>query len=303
MRKRPILYALFLVVILMSSCIKDDMDDCPPPVYSLYFSYKGDGTKEIFLEKEKSVNLYIYDDKEVFVRAVTLNQDDLKRKQGIDLDLPYGKYKIVCWGNVDKNSQMTQSTSLDSLAVGAPAYFKKERITTNDSLYYATKDINIIRGNYVIDTVKFKSAHIKMQIVLSNLDQATITRSNITKSVSSDPNLSIEIGNLKPTVTFKENYSKEKVSYYPLLTIDNSKHEVEANFNVLRFNDDNDVFINIRNSETNDIIYSLSVMQFMRKYGISEDGKNEVPIRIRFSFRGFAIAVEPWGEEEIKPGV
>lgn len=302
MRKRTILYILLFVTVLQTACIKEDMDNCPSPSHSLYFSYKGDGTREMFLEKERCVNLFVYDDNEAFVKEIVLNQYDLSKKQGVDLDLPQGKYKVVCWGNIDKNTQITGSSFLRDMSVGAPAYFNKERITTNDSLYYGTKEISITTNGYKVDTVNFKSAHTKMQIVLANLDQ-TAAQSDIVKLGSSDPVLSIEVGNLNPTISFDEVYSDEKASYYPSLIYNKDKKEAYTNLNVLRFKDQNDIYIHVRNSNTDEIVYTLSLMEFMKKYGISQERKNEVPMRIRFLFKGITIAVEPWDEEEITPGV
>ena len=59
MKKAIILYILLLVTV--TGCIKENLDDCET---TLYFSYLGDGTKEIFPQKIEKVDtirtMYLY---------------------------------------------------------------------------------------------------------------------------------------------------------------------------------------------------------------------------------------------------
>ena len=52
MKKAIILYILLLVTV--TGCIKENLDDCET---TLYFSYLGDGTKEIFPQKIEKVDM------------------------------------------------------------------------------------------------------------------------------------------------------------------------------------------------------------------------------------------------------
>lgn len=61
--KAIILYILLLVTV--TGCIKENLDDCET---TLYFSYLGDGTKEIFPQKIEKVDMYIYNQNNVFVQ-------------------------------------------------------------------------------------------------------------------------------------------------------------------------------------------------------------------------------------------
>lgn len=92
MRKLIILYSILLAVIL-PGCIKEDLEDC---YTTLYFSYLGDGTQEIFPDKIGKVNLYVYNESGGFVQKIILDKEDLRKKQGITLNLPSGKYEVVC---------------------------------------------------------------------------------------------------------------------------------------------------------------------------------------------------------------
>ena len=76
-----------------------------------------------------------------------------------------------------------------------------------------------------------------------------------------------------------------------------------ADFNVLRFNDDNDVYVNLYNNETNQLIYNLDLKDFMQRNQITVDGINEAFVGIRFRVNGLSVTVTPWEEESIKPGM
>lgn len=165
MKKAIILYILLLVTV--TGCIKENLDDCET---TLYFSYLGDGTKEIFPQKIEKVDMYIYNQNNVFVQKTVLNRKELNRQRGTTLNLPSGQYHIICWGNSLNDTRINEGSSLQNNLVGAPHYFTKELISTNDSLYFGEREITIVNESYKVDTVYFSSAHIKMQIELEGLD-------------------------------------------------------------------------------------------------------------------------------------
>lgn len=275
----------------MPGCIKEDLDDC---FRSLYFSYLGDGTQEIFQQKIGKVTLYVYDENENLVRTIELNKEELKN-QKCDLDLPIGKYHIVCWGNPYAETQINRSSNLETAILGTPQYFSRETITTNDSLYFGTKDVAIEDYDFEVDTVRFSSAHIKMRVDLTGLENE--------KMPDGSSPVYLEMGNLSPTADFKMNFSTGNETYYPVSSFNSATLDFTSRFNVLRFNDDNTVYFNLVNKETNQIIYSLNLKDFMSENQISVNGINEVLIGIRFRFNGATVTVNPWDEVEIRPGM
>ena len=153
MKKAIILYILLLVTV--TGCIKENLDDCET---TLYFSYLGDGTKEIFPQKIEKVDMYIYNQNNVFVQKTVLNRKELNRQRGTTLNLPSGQYHIICWGNSLNDTRINEGSSLQNNLVGAPHYFTKELISTNDSLYFGEREITIVNESYKVDTVYFSSA-------------------------------------------------------------------------------------------------------------------------------------------------
>lgn len=281
-----------LLVVLATGCIKEDLDSCDT---NLIFRYFGDGTKDIFPEKIEKVDLYVYSENGALIETIGLDQGDLRRYQGTPLNLPAGKYRVVCWGNTKNDTRINQAMALNTALVAAPHYFTREIITTNDSLYICSRDIEIFQDASNTDTVYFSSSHIKMYLELDGLEDAVWTD-------GTSP-IEIEVGNLSPTVDFAKTFSKENVSYRPIVKKEENTPGYKSRFNVLRFNDKNSIYINLVSKETNKTIYTLNLKDFMQYNQISVDGINEVTIGIRFRFNGTSVTVQPWDEEVIKPGL
>lgn len=287
------LFCFLLLTTLSFSCIKEELDLCGT---SLYFSYTGDENREIFPDKIGKVNLFVYNINDALVETIELNQNDLKRQQGTYLNLPDGQYKIVCWGNPYTDTQINSPSTRGLATVASPHYYTREIITTNDSLYIGTKKIEVYNNRTNEDTVHFSSSHIKMQIEITGKDNFNMTKAN------SMP-ISIEVGNLNPTVDFDKHFKKESISYFPLIAPKENTTDYISRFNVLRFEDENDISVKLVSNETNDTLYTLNLQQFMKENRISVNGKNEILIGIRFRFNGTEIIVTPWKEEDIRPGI
>lgn len=285
------LYILLLVTV--TGCIKENLDDCET---TLYFSYLGDETKEIFPQKIEKVDMYIYNQNNVCIQKAVLNRKELGRQRGTTLNLPSGQYHVVCWGNSLNDTKINEGSSLKNNIVGAPHYFTKELITTNDSLYFGEREITITNEGYRTDTVHFSSAHIKMRIELEGLDAVNNTRAAVSP-------ISIEVGNLSSTVDFTKMFSNERISYYPLVNFDSGIQKFGAKFNVLRFNNDNEVYLRLHDNQTNKELYTMQLKDFMKENNITVEGINEATVGIRIRFNGTAVTVKPWDEEVIRPGL
>lgn len=287
------IFCLFLLSALFAGCIREDLEPCNT---FLYFSYLGDENREIFPDKIGKVNLYVYNVNDALVETITLEQNDLSIRRGIELNLPDGLYKVICWGNSFADTQINNPSVRGLASVAAPRYFTGETISTNDSLYVGIKDIEIDTSRSSEDTVYFNSAHIKMQIEILGAGNLKLTKSD-------NAPFSIEIRNLSSTVNFNRNFSKEQISYQPSVSANEEMTGYISRFNVLRFEDENNIVISLNDNDTQATLYALDLQQFMKENGIFVNGKNEVLIGIRFRFNGMAITVTPWNEENIKPGI
>lgn len=273
---------LLMIAALFTSCFDEDTDDCPADSYPLYFSYKGDIDTDIFQSKIESVNLYIYNLDNTLVKSMLVAKSDLALFQGAYLNLPVGKYNIVCWGNITALSSVKQENNSQSAELAHPNYYTATNIESNDSLYYGNYTIDILPKSEKKDTVHFIGSHIKFKI--------NIYRTNNTT------NYIVRVNNLLPTYNFAMQSLQNPISYYPTTT-DNSTYR----FNILRIKDDNAVTIDIVDPLSNNIIYTLSLKDYMIQYGISVENKNEASITVNFSATNIGIIVLPWNGENLYP--
>ncbi len=90
-----------IVLIALSSCIKDDMDDCPEPgpsKVSLSFDYTYNvKDADAFASEVKNINVYAFDENGKFFDSYIENSDKFKTGHTMDITgLKDGKYTFVC---------------------------------------------------------------------------------------------------------------------------------------------------------------------------------------------------------------
>ena len=65
-----------LVLVLPSSCIKEDFDDCNN--VTIYFQYLADGDKDVLYQYMSKVDLYVFDEDGHILGVGHYTQDELK---------------------------------------------------------------------------------------------------------------------------------------------------------------------------------------------------------------------------------
>ena len=160
-------YVLFimLTVEMLGGCIEEDLSDCE--VFSrnvLTLSYKGDGTTEIFNEKIENVVMYVFDQNEQLVTTKELTKEEIARRLVIVPELSPAIYRVICFGNLMKCQVNDLACGdCDKMYCAAPEYFKKETISGNDSLYYASLEL-IVTEEDQNQTLVFTSSHYKVSM-------------------------------------------------------------------------------------------------------------------------------------------
>lgn len=287
--------AVLLLSGLMYGCIyQDDLVPCEEENGAiLFFEYFGDGQQDIFQDKIEEVTLYIYDNyDDSLVETIILSSEQL-RQQKVVLDLPPGSYHAVAWGNYLDQTQTESTASASTAILGVAGYFRDEMVTTNDRLYFGKTDFTIPANGTVTSTVDFSSAHIKMV-----LDLADLRSSAITEGVSP---IKFRMSELSPTVDFNGVFSDNKIPYYPSTALEGD--DFVARFNTLRFEDINNIQIDLFYVNSTEPMYTLNLADYMAAHSITVDGINEITIGIRFVFTGTTVVVERWVESEITPGL
>lgn len=300
--KRSKLY-LMLLPLLFGGCIKEYLDECPVLTDNvrLDFVYKGDGTDDILLSMVNSVNTYVYDARGDKVLDTVLYRPELEKYRGVSLTLGAGEYRIVCWGNISDNSEVSGADNYATAAVHHPFYTAGGRVPTNDPLYHAVCETLSVAsdGGSVTQTMQFRSAHIDMEIYVRG------------GNVSSQALPVIEVTNLYPEYDFamKPTYllrdtGYNTATYYPVCTYDTGKNAAVAIFSALRFASDDPVEIVLREEDGGEPIHVLALRDFLSSNDIRVEDVQECRIPVQISFNrdlSVDITIPEWETPDVKP--
>ena len=242
---------------LAGGCIRENMDDCKGKV-TLRFRYVGDGTTDIFPEKIEHVTMYVYSIADGSLAAIQKYDDNaLAAYQGADVMLFPGRYEVVCWGNA-----LDETTINEGEKIAANGYFENTDIATNDPLYYGTIEIEVpetlVENNYICD---FVCSHVKFRVRVEGFDQTTMGVP------------SLELTQLASFTDFDNVPSdEERCSYHPVLAAgyDGEQTVYTAEFNTLRFNDDNDIMLRLHSESF--FCHSFMIPSFSGIFPIAAEG-------------------------------
>lgn len=278
---------------LLVGCIKDNPSrDCPPDKgnVNLHFVYYGDGEDDVFARKISHVDLFVYDETQ---QAVIEERCD---QSSYNLNLPKGRYRIVCWGNVsDKTTIYTpQRTRTD---------FVKSYITTAlhekegmDALYYAPRDIS--QSLYIEvgeeesnHNIEFRSGHIVLKAFFKGYrkgDSPHFIAKNISSEYDFDMNMGGEI------INYKGRPAPVKVGEEELLMIE---------YRLPRLENENDVILVVADSGSGEEIYEMDFTDFLLENNIDITSNQEVEVELLFEFKsiGVVVKVPDWGNVPVVP--
>lgn len=106
-----------ITLMSLSSCINDDMDDCPSPAkskVSLSFDYTYNvKNADAFAEEVKNINVYVFDENGKFFDSYIESKDKFEKGHTMDItDLKDGKYTFVC---LARDRQLTTRADGDEM--------------------------------------------------------------------------------------------------------------------------------------------------------------------------------------------
>jgi len=303
--KKDVILFLLLITGMLTGCIKDNMDDCHRS-YTLLFRYTGDGTTDIFRQKVTKVDLYVYNaETKQLVETYTVDRAALEQLQGITFDnLAPGNYEAVCWGNAGEHSLVDKCENKEQGSIASPEYYGGTSIATNDELYHAVKSFTISRAwEDVKETCDFTCAHINLKVRMEGFENMFFP---LTKGTSDTCPVGLRMTSLAGCCHFNGEPSETLVTYTPE-TVRSAESETayEAVFCTLRFEDENDIELQLINPATSEPFHTLSMEKYLADNNLSVVDKQEVElsILIRFENGGVGITVQPFKEEDIHPGL
>ena len=237
---------LLLPVLLLTSCINENYDDCP---LILHFSYDN------FPSHINSVNVSLFDASGIVVENRQIDKAALLNSQSAAFSLPVGVYTAVCWGNAFDNTKIALS-SLTESRVSHPDYNTDALIATEDSLYFGRVDgIAIREGFRAEETVSFVPAHITINVTVNGLSDAKIMVSNLN-----------ELYDFTQTAI-----SPIKSTFYPVCVT--SGNVTTATTDVYRFSNDTPIVVDVISDSS--IRTSIALDEYINSHPtlVLEDGK------------------------------
>lgn len=280
---------------LLTGCIREDRSDCTCDVL-LSFIYMGDGDDDIFPEKIDQVNMYVYSAADNSLAGeYVFDKDALTAEQGAHLHLFPGNYRIVCWGNMFENTQVEKTYS--EAKVAEPVWFKSDSYTGTDPLYFSDVEISVPESlQDVTETCEFESSHIDMYVKLKGFKGAM---------GQSGEEVAVNVSHTGcPAYTdFFNVPAAEKCEVMPEI-IDDPEDEDSyiMQYNVLRFTEDEATSLILTNSADGNEIYTVSIPDFIDRYEVEVDGKQEAAVAIQITLGPVGVEVVEWNIEDVFPG-
>lgn len=276
---------------LSSGCIREDRSDCTCDVL-LSFVYTGDGTSDIFPEKIDKVSLYVYSAGDNSLAGTyEFDKSDLTALQGAHIRLVPGDYRIVCWGNAADRTHV--HTVYDGAHVAEPAHLSPGlSFNGTDDLYFSDLEVTVPETLVDVSGVcEFESSHIDMYVKLRGFKNALPTTVKLTHTGC-------------PEYTdFFNSPSSDKCDVEPVIMDDpEEENSYLLVYNVLRFTESEDTDIVLTTADDGREFYRLSVPEFVDRYGIDVDGKQEARVAIIITLGPTGVDVSEWNIEDVDPG-
>lgn len=307
-RLKNIVWTMLLVPVLVTSCIKDDLDDCHN--VTIYFQYLADGDKDVLYQYMDKVDLYVFDESGHILGVGTYNQDQLSSFSAVpSFKLKPGKrYKVVAIGNAYDHTQVVNlesETSFDNIYIQSPYWGVPDPVINHDDNYMGQKEFVMPEGNLVMhrDTVTLYSSHVDVDIEITGLP-APQTRGEMPISVR------FEHSNAQTSFNNEINLD-EKGTCYPELIYDEARGCYRTDDLALFRMDHNGQLdpdfceheLVVADAEGNELIRG-SVYNFVtrnREYVDITKQEAYLPIEINFIETNVTIKLPSWYVEDIEP--
>lgn len=306
------IFPFLLFLLLLSGCIKEDMDDCKGSI-SLDFSYTADGNTQVFNEYIGTVDLYVFDAEGRYVYTRRLEGGELQSRRTV-LDLKPGHYHIVGVGNLGEKDQV-RGLTLDRYADLTQTVVAHKAETENadgnptgdDALYMGAVDVEVTASGDASRTVEFHNRHINMVVEVVG---AARDEEQATQAVPAWNQLGIKWTNLPSETDLAEgrvggplcDYEPSPGQY------DEVERKLTSALNVMRFDrleQGTRSRLVVTNLITGATIETVDVMEFITDNHIDLD-REEVTIGVLIVIsKDGEISVElpDWVIEEVKPGL
>lgn len=298
-----------LVLVLPSSCIKEDFDDCNN--VTIYFQYLADGDKDVLYQYMSKVDLYVFDEDGHILGVGHYTQDELKNFAAVpSFKLKYGKrYKVVAVGNAYDHTQVVNlesATDFEEIYIQSPYWGVPDPVTNHDDNYLGQKEfvMPVQEGVMYRDTVTLYSSHVDIDIEITGLPAPTR---------ADDLPINVRIENSNAQTSFNNNINlSEKGTCYPELIYDAEKGCYRTDdFALFRMDHDGELDescceheLVLSTADGTELIRGKLYNFIKRNEEYIDVTKQEayLPIEINFIETDVTIKLPAWYVEDIEPG-
>lgn len=299
--------ALFSAFMCLTGCIRENIDDCETPV-DLEFQYFGNGIVDIFPDRIDSVLMYVYElPSGRLHQTMEISREELAVRQGADLRLIPGDYRIVCWGNAGEGSAI----DTEGHVITSSEYAGGDVPSGIEELYFGTVDLNVPQTlRAVRETVVYEASYIMMKVELlgfAALRSAGVLAMYNGENSAADATVSLTHGNHSALIDFTNTPSDEVTDYVPVL-YDHPDEDASyvADYLVPRFDNGTEARLSIVRNDNGEAIYDRPLSDIMDDLDITVDERNEQMVNIRFRLAQsedgeLTIDVIGWNTEIVFP--
>ena len=282
----------------LSSCVREDFDDCYS-INKLILSYKGDGTTEIFPDKICRVEMFVFDAENKCVNSSILSQAQVTSRTVVLPSLKPGEYRIICLGNThDTKIDNITSGDFNQMRFAAGNYFTRTEITGNDSLYYASTSYTIkpftARVEENVQTVEFASSHYDLSVEVAGIPAPELRAETYP---------ALQISGVAPVTNFENQVTEETTDYLLETEYEPENKQLTARTNIMRHENHDEVTVRVISSQTGAPLAEVNLGEFLAANPAIDCSKHEVliPIRIEFIAGSVSISLPQWYVEQVKP--
>ena len=299
--------ALFSAFMCLTGCIRENIDDCETPV-DLEFQYFGNGIVDISPDRIDSVLMYVYElPSGRLHQTMEISREELAVRQGADLRLIPGDYRIVCWGNAGEGSAI----DTEGHVITSSEYAGGDVPSGIEELYFGTVDLNVpLTLQAVKETVVYEASYIMMKVELlgfAALRSAGVLAMYNGENSAADATVSLTHGNHSALIDFTNTPSDEVTDYVPVL-YDHPDEDASyvADYLVPRFDNGTEARLSIVRNDNGEAIYDRPLSDIMDDLDITVDERNEQMVNIRFRLAQsedgeLTIDVIGWNTEIVFP--
>lgn len=147
---RLLFLAALLITGLMSSCLKEDLSDCPRPFQLTIKALDADQVDITDTGEAGQVVLFIFNENGQIVKAITVPANDVKQRKPVDIQMEFPGHKslkFVAWSNLDDKVDFSQISSVKQLT-DLYVKLKSENGTAQSpgDLFFGTLDVPVEYG-------------------------------------------------------------------------------------------------------------------------------------------------------------